>query len=351
MAQVAALILLVFGLLPIANWIPGGHDAPWYGQRLSEWMTGAVIVIGTGILVLVALRSRPDLWRRGLWGGVAARWRAGDRRADAGIAAAVLVICAIVARLVLSANHSSSTKSSSSFRRGSSRRGVSGFPRPHFPEFTSAMHLLDWNGKVYGQFPAGGPAMLALGALLHGAWLVGPFATAHRRVPLRALAPPHGARRRHRARGPAALRLRAVHDLSRRLDDEPRHRDDLAAGGRTGADDRDGGGGAARARGISCGRLAWVSPPPSALPTRRPSRCRPRRGCSGAHAPAGRTYACCYGAEWASRFRWRCCSGSTRSRPVTRCDSGISRCGASRTNSASTPRRGAMPTRRRADSS
>ena len=66
MARAAALILLVFGLLPIANWIPGGHDAPWYSQRLSEWITGTVIVIGTGILVLVALRSRPGLWRRGL---------------------------------------------------------------------------------------------------------------------------------------------------------------------------------------------------------------------------------------------------------------------------------------------
>ena len=35
------------------------------------------------------------------------------------------------------------------------------------------MHLID-TGKVYGQFPAGGPAMLALGSLLRAEWLVGP---------------------------------------------------------------------------------------------------------------------------------------------------------------------------------
>ena len=46
---------------------------------------------------------------------------------------------------------------------------------PAHPEFTSTMLLLDWGGKVYGQFPAGGPAMLAIGTLLHSEWLVGPI--------------------------------------------------------------------------------------------------------------------------------------------------------------------------------
>ena len=50
MTQVAALILLVFGLLPIANWIPGGHDAPWYGERLSGWLSGGAIVLGVAII-------------------------------------------------------------------------------------------------------------------------------------------------------------------------------------------------------------------------------------------------------------------------------------------------------------
>ena len=31
---------------------------------------------------------------------------------------------------------------------------------------------------MYGQFPAGGPAMLAIGTLLHIEWLVGPIAGA-----------------------------------------------------------------------------------------------------------------------------------------------------------------------------
>ena len=41
--------------------------------------------------------------------------------------------------------------------------GALWLPAPAHPEFTSSMHLID-GGKLYGQFPAGGPAMLALGA-------------------------------------------------------------------------------------------------------------------------------------------------------------------------------------------
>ena len=40
------------------------------------------------------------------------------------------------------------------------------------------MHLIDWGGKVYGQFPAGGPGDAALGTLVGAEWLVGPVAGA-----------------------------------------------------------------------------------------------------------------------------------------------------------------------------
>ena len=41
-------------------------------------------------------------------------------------------------------------------------------------EFFSILHLVDTGDKVYSQFPPGGPAMLALGELVHTPWLVGP---------------------------------------------------------------------------------------------------------------------------------------------------------------------------------
>jgi hypothetical protein len=43
-----------------------------------------------------------------------------------------------------------------------------------YPEFFSSLHLVEQDGRIYSQFPIGGPAMLVLGALLRGEWLVGP---------------------------------------------------------------------------------------------------------------------------------------------------------------------------------
>lgn len=194
MTQLAALILLVFGLLPIANWIPGGHDAPWYGERLSGWISGGGIVLGVAIIAAMAFRRYPALWRSGAWSGIAGRWRRGNRRADAGIAAGAFAVCAFVAQTVLSARPLLIDEIISLYQARIFASGRFWLPAPAFREFTSAMHLLDWNGKVYGQFPAGGPAMLAIGTLLHAEWLVGPAATAVgaylfarllRRLPLR----------------------------------------------------------------------------------------------------------------------------------------------------------------------
>ncbi|HEY4102223.1 MAG TPA: hypothetical protein VGM20_15235 [Gemmatimonadales bacterium] len=177
MTQVAALILLVFGWLPIANWIPGGHDAPWYAGRLSEWLSGGAIALGVGILAAMSVRRWPRLWREGGWTRIAARWRTHDRNADAFIALVSIAVCAVVAQTILSAKPLLIDEVIQLYQARIIAAGHFWLPAQKYTEFTSAMHLLDWDGKVYGQFPVGGPAMLALGVLLHAAWLVGPVAT------------------------------------------------------------------------------------------------------------------------------------------------------------------------------
>ncbi|NBW65557.1 hypothetical protein EBR44_07295, partial [bacterium] len=47
-------------------------------------------------------------------------------------------------------------------------------PVERYREFFSVLHVVDTGGKVYSQFPPGGPAMLALGELFGAPWLVGP---------------------------------------------------------------------------------------------------------------------------------------------------------------------------------
>ena len=178
MAQFAALLLIVLGLLPVANWIPGGHAAPWYAERLRLWTSGGAIVVGVALIVGIAVRRYPAWWRAGSWARVAARWRAADRRADVAIAAVAAILYAVVSRVILSAKPLLIDEVIQLYQARIFASGRLWAPAPLHPEFTSSMHLLDWGGKVYGQFPAGGPAMLAIGTLLHSEWLVGPIAAA-----------------------------------------------------------------------------------------------------------------------------------------------------------------------------
>lgn len=177
MARAAALLLLLLGLLPLANWIPGGHDAPWYGQRLALWGSGGAIVAGVALVAAIVLRRRPELWRTGAWDRLATRWQRADRRADAGIAAIATLLCAVVARVVLSARPLLIDEVIQLWQARVFAAGRLFLPVPAHPEFTAAMHLVDTGDRLYGQFPAGGPAMLALGELLGAAWLVGPVFT------------------------------------------------------------------------------------------------------------------------------------------------------------------------------
>ncbi len=178
MARVLAAVLVILGLLPVANWIAGGHDAPWYQDRLGGWLSGSAIAVGIAVIASIALRRWPDLWRDGAWAGVAARWHRGAWRADLLLAAGVLTIGVVVAHAVLSARPLLIDEIIQVYQARIFAAGRLWLPAAAHPEFTSSQHLLDWGGKVFGQFPAGGPALLALGTLVGAEWLVGPVASA-----------------------------------------------------------------------------------------------------------------------------------------------------------------------------
>lgn len=170
----AAGALLLFGFLPIVNWIPGGHEAPWYGERLREWLMDGALVLGIGVLLAILSRRLPALWRPG-WFGPAARaaaLRPGRTAVLLGVAAVALY--ALIAQLIHDAKPLLIDEIIQVWQARVLAGGRLWLPTPEFPEFTSAMHLVDYDGRRFGQFPMGGPAMLAPGALVGAEWLVGP---------------------------------------------------------------------------------------------------------------------------------------------------------------------------------
>lgn len=170
----AAAALLLLGFLPIVNWIPGGHEAPWFGERLRESWRDAALVAGIGVLLAILSRRIGGLWRPGWWTPMAGAASARPGRAALVLGVLALAIYAVVAQLVLSGRPLLIDELIQVWQARVLAAGRFWLPSPEFPEFTSAMHLVDFEGRRFGQFPMGGPAMLALGSLVRAEWLVGP---------------------------------------------------------------------------------------------------------------------------------------------------------------------------------
>jgi hypothetical protein len=171
---VTAIGLGLVALLPLANWIPGGHSAPFYGPLLDEWWSGSLIILGLGVVLALASRRAPALWREGWWRGTTAQVALLTPARLGLVAAAATALYAIVAQAVLSARPLLIDEIIQVWQGRVYATGHLAVPSTGYPDLFGAMHVVDHAGKVFGQFPAGGPAMLALGSLVGAEWLVGP---------------------------------------------------------------------------------------------------------------------------------------------------------------------------------
>jgi hypothetical protein len=162
--------------LPVANWLPGGESDPAYAHRFIGWGYGSAICLGVAIIAAI--------W----WGGARSgretatraqtpapdRAASGFRLADGVLAAGAFVLYAIIARMVFSGHPLLIDEVVQVLQARIYAAGHLWLPVPAHREFYSILHVVDTGDKVYSQFPPGGPAMLAIGELLHATWLVGP---------------------------------------------------------------------------------------------------------------------------------------------------------------------------------
>ncbi len=168
----AALLLVGFGLLPLANWIHGGVSAPWYGEVAADLLNGAAIAAGVGLVAAILFRKRR--FARTPWSVCRGWWESAPRLATAAIALAALAAYLIVARWVLSGRPLLIDEIIQVYQARMLAGGHLSLPAAPHQEFFSSFHVVEQGGRVFGQFPMGGPAMLAFGTLLGGEWLVGP---------------------------------------------------------------------------------------------------------------------------------------------------------------------------------
>ena len=182
--RLIAVLVLALSMLPVANLIPGGERDAEYAARLLDWGYGLALCVGVGALVGYVL----FIQHRGrAHGAPVADAAAPPFGTSAGVVSTPFLLGAAVAAAGLYAGISQAVFSAHPLlideivqvlQARWYAEGMLSAPVPALREFFSILHLVDIGDSVFSQFPAGGPAMLALGSLLGAEWIVGPLAGA-----------------------------------------------------------------------------------------------------------------------------------------------------------------------------
>lgn len=174
LSRALAIGLTLFGFLPIANWIAGGHQAPWYGEVAQSWLSGTAIVVGAVVVLVILSRGRVI----GLVETLAARsaqWFERNPRSSALIISlAALCLYTIVAWLIFDARPLFIDEIVQLYQARIYATGHVLDRVGPFPEFFGALNVVSVGDHQFGQFPPGGPAHLTLGLFFGAPWLVTP---------------------------------------------------------------------------------------------------------------------------------------------------------------------------------
>lgn len=174
--RILAAVLLAASLLPLANWIPGGETDPGYAARVSDWILGFALCTGVGVLAWFLARNRLASSPGEPAAAGSATWSArSERRATIALALAAFVVYSVIALQVFSGRPLliDEIVQVVQARDLAAGRLTHEFPGP--AAFFSILHEVVLNGRAFGQYPVGGPAMLVPGVLLGATWLVGPI--------------------------------------------------------------------------------------------------------------------------------------------------------------------------------
>ena len=167
--------LAILGFLPIANWIAGGHAAPWYSQVAQSWVSGTAIVFGAIVVLVILSRRRAVAFAANVAGRAGEWFDRQPRRSALIISIAAAAFYATVALTVFDGRPLFIDEIVQLYQARVYAAGHLVDRVGPFPEFFGALNVVSAGDHQFGQFPPGGPAHLMLGVLLGAHWLVTPF--------------------------------------------------------------------------------------------------------------------------------------------------------------------------------
>jgi hypothetical protein len=174
-ATIIAILVAMLGFLPIINWIPGGHQAPWYPAMVSGWISGTAIALGAGLVLAIFSRRLSFLWRERALDRLLDLWRAYPYRVALIVSLVGLALYLEIARGVFGGRPLFIDELTQALQAQILAGGALSRPSGPHPEFFSSLLVADVGARHFSQFPVGGPAMLVPGVLLGAQWIMNPI--------------------------------------------------------------------------------------------------------------------------------------------------------------------------------
>jgi hypothetical protein len=173
-----AVVVATLGFLPIANWIAAGYEFPAYASKLAQWGSGTGIAVGVGVVLAILGRGRQRPWPTSMVQRLGSRVERSPWLAVTVIACIGACLYIAVAHWLFDGRPLLVDEIVEERQAQIFAAGHLWLPAPRHPEFFSSLLMVDAGGRVYSQFPPGGPALLAIGALAGATWLVVPVCAA-----------------------------------------------------------------------------------------------------------------------------------------------------------------------------
>ncbi len=182
---VIALTALAFSVLPVWLWLRASPDMllgsesgdamlKSYMSTQSEWLSGASIVLGGGVVLSILSRRLTWLWRDGL-GASLGRIPLSETRVSLMAALLALPLYAGISLFIFEGRPNIIDELTLIWQAQQLVQGRLWVPTTELPEFFSSMLVVNDGPRTYGQYPAGATLLLALGFLLNAPWLIGPL--------------------------------------------------------------------------------------------------------------------------------------------------------------------------------
>src|SRR5207247_2456669 len=174
-ALVGVDVELVLGVAPIATWLTAGRELPWWSAAVMEWLVlgGAIVLLAVAVARLGgATVERAAAWCR--------RTALAPRPAVFGafLALVAFTLALWFAFYCYGGRFFSSDEMAQRLQANLLLQGRFFARLDAPPEFFSAPGVvITPAGRLYSQFPIGGPAAIALGVAIGAPWVINPLLT------------------------------------------------------------------------------------------------------------------------------------------------------------------------------